>query len=83
MTGGLDISHTSRFAILVTTLGALGLITVLMHGLAIRWADLELLPTSVRRRVMWWRRQKLPAGAICLAATITGVIVLLSENALG
>ncbi|MGV9385071.1 hypothetical protein ACWDRB_55350 [Nonomuraea sp. NPDC003707] len=72
-----------RIAFTMTSLGVLGFALLVMYGLALRWVEWELLPLSVRRRVLWWRRQKIRVAVLCTAATVTGLAFLFVEMSSG
>lgn len=69
-----------RTAFTMASLGVLGFAVLIMYGLALRWVDWELLPPSVRRRVLWWRRQKMRVAVLCTVATVTGIATCLQEG---
>lgn len=63
--------------------GAAGSVALAVHLVALRWVALDLVPTTARPRVLWWRRHTRPMLVAVAVSTGCALAALLLLRTLG
>ena len=60
--------------------GVLGVVSMGVHLLAVRWAGWDLIPVAAQARVRWWHRHTRAVLAVSALVALAGGCVLAIES---